>query len=296
MSKSAHDSFITIKSKLTRMKIFKTRSSLQDYLSQKRSEGNKTGLVPTMGALHKGHISLLAEAKNYADIVVCSIFVNPTQFNDPKDLEKYPRPIERDIEMLISAGCDVLFNPSVDEMYQHGETWHLDIGPLENILEGKSRPGHYQGVTQVVFKLFDIIKPDFAFFGQKDYQQVKVITRMVDVLHMSVKMIMCPIVREPEGLAMSSRNVHLSAEARENSLLLSATLKKTKDQFDKANIDKLKQSAIDDLNANPNIQLDYFEIADADTLLPANTNTEHMVALVAVKVGNIRLIDNTILS
>jgi pantoate--beta-alanine ligase len=285
-----------LKSKLTRMEIFNTRSSLQQYLSQKRSEGKKTGLVPTMGALHKGHISLLAEAKKYADVIVCSIFVNPTQFNDPKDLEKYPRPIEHDIEMLTSAGCDVLFNPTVDEMYQPGETWHLDIGPLENLLEGKYRPGHYQGVTQVVFKLFDIIKPDYAFFGQKDYQQVKVITRMVDLLRMPLKMIMCPIVREPEGLAMSSRNVHLNADEKANSMLLSATLYKVKDEFGKLTIDELKQLAINELNSNPNIQLDYFEIADADTLFPAKADTQHMVALVAAKVGNVRLIDNIILN
>ncbi|MEO6520752.1 MAG: pantoate--beta-alanine ligase [Mucilaginibacter sp.] len=278
------------------MKIFNTRSSLQQYLSQKRSEGNTTGLVPTMGALHKGHISLLAEAKKYADVIVCSIFVNPTQFNDPKDLEKYPRPIEHDIEMLINAGCDVLFNPTVDEMYQPGETWHLDIGPLESMLEGKFRPGHYQGVTQVVFKLFDIIKPDFAFFGQKDYQQVKVITRMVDMLHMPLKMIMCPIVREPEGLAMSSRNVHLSTNERANSILLSATLYNVKHQFGKLTIDELKQLAVKELTSNPNIQLDYFEIADADTLVPAKADTQHMVALVAAKVGNVRLIDNIILN
>lgn len=296
MNKPAHDSFITIKGKLTRMKIFNTKGSLQQYLSQQRSEGKKTGLVPTMGALHKGHISLLSEARKYADVVICSIFVNPTQFNDPKDLERYPRPIQHDIQMLTDAGCDVLFNPTVDEMYQPGETWHLDIGPLENILEGRSRPGHYQGVTQVVFKLFDIIKPDYAFFGQKDYQQVKVITRMVDLLHMPLKMVMCPIVREPEGLAMSSRNVHLSADAKTNSLILSATLQKTKEQFGKATIDELKRSAIDNLNSNPNIQLDYFEIADADTLFPAKADTQHMVALVAAKVGNIRLIDNTILN
>lgn len=249
-----------------------------------------------MGALHKGHISLLAEAKKYADEIVCSIFVNPTQFNDPKDLEKYPRPIEHDIEMLTSAGCDVLFNPPVDEMYQPGETWHLDIGPLENMLEGKFRPGHYQGVTQVVFKLFDIVKPHYAFFGQKDYQQVKVITRMVDLLQMPVKMVMCPIVREADGLAMSSRNVHLSAKDHQDSLILSATLLKVKEQFGQRGLEELKQIAIANISGNPNVQLDYFEIADADTLLPATASTQHMVALVAAKVGNTRLIDNIILN
>ena len=278
------------------MKIFKTRNSLQEYLTQKRLDGKKIGLVPTMGALHKGHISLLALALNYCDEVVCSIFVNPTQFNDPKDLEKYPRPIERDIEMLTAAGCDVLFNPTVDEMYTAGETWHLDIGPLENILEGKFRPGHYQGVTQVVFKLFDIIKPDYAFFGQKDYQQVKVITRMVELLHMPVKMIMCPIVREPEGLAMSSRNVHLSAKERADSLILSQTLLKIKELAGQHTATGLKQIAINSLNTNPGVLLDYFEIADADTLMPVSAGTKQQVALVAAKVGNTRLIDNILLN
>lgn len=277
------------------MKIFNTRSSLHQYLTQQRADGKKTGLVPTMGALHPGHISLLSEARKYADVTICSIFVNPTQFNDPKDLEKYPRPIEHDIEMLIAAGCDVLFNPSVDEMYQPGETWHLDIGPLENILEGKYRPGHYQGVTQVVFKLFDIIKPDYAFFGQKDYQQVKVITRMVDLLNMPVKMVMCPIVREPGGLAMSSRNVHLSAKEHQDSLILSETLLKISEQFSQHSVDELTQVAVDSLSNNKDIQLDYFEIADADTLMPATPSSQHLVALVAAKVGKTRLIDNVLL-
>lgn len=249
-----------------------------------------------MGALHKGHISLLAEAKKYCDQVVCSIFVNPTQFNDPKDLEKYPRAIERDIAMLEAAGCDMLFNPTVNEMYQPGETWHLDIGPLENILEGKSRPGHYQGVTQVVSKLFNIVKPDYAFFGQKDYQQVKVITRMVELLHMPVQMVMCDIVREPEGLAMSSRNVHLSAQAKQDSLILSQTLTLIKKQFSQHTIAELEHIGVNCIKTNPNVLLDYFEIADADTLMPATGQSKKLVALVAAKLGNIRLIDNILLN
>ena len=153
------------------MKIFDSKAELADYLGQLRKGDKTIGFVPTMGALHQGHLSLLAQAQQRCDAVVCSIFVNPTQFNDPKDLEKYPRPIESDIEKLEQAGCDVLFNPAVNEIYAGNEHWHLDIGELENLLEGKFRPGHYQGVTQVVCKLFDIVKPDLAFFGQKDYQQ-----------------------------------------------------------------------------------------------------------------------------
>jgi pantoate--beta-alanine ligase len=277
------------------VKIFTTRTSLNDHLNERRAIGKKTGLVPTMGALHDGHLSLLKLARNYADDVVCSIFVNPTQFNDPKDLEKYPRPIERDIQMLTDAGCDVLFNPTVDEMYSPGETWHLDIGPLENILEGKYRPGHYQGVTQVVYKLFDIIKPDYALFGQKDYQQVKVISRMVDILKMPVNLVMCPIVREPGGLAMSSRNVHLSVQEKQDSLILSQTLMQVKQQFDPEKINELRQMAMSNINQNRDVTLDYFEIVDADSLMPISRQTKQMVALVAAKVGNTRLIDNILL-
>src|ERR1700742_5042710 len=151
------------------MKICTTRKSLQEYLEQLKQDGKTVGFVPTMGALHQGHLSLIAQAQQNTDVVVCSIFVNPTQFNDPKDLEKYPRPIASDTEKLENAGCDILFNPDVSEMYAPNEQWHLDIGELETLLEGKFRPGHYQGVTQVVYELFDIVQPDFAFFGQKDY-------------------------------------------------------------------------------------------------------------------------------
>lgn len=158
-----------------------------------------------MGALHQGHLSLIEQARQLGDIVVCSIFVNPTQFNDPKDLEIYPRPILSDTEKLETVGCDILFNPEVHEMYAGNEKWHLNIGQLEGLLEGKFRPGHYQGVTQVVYKLFDIVKPDIALFGQKDYQQFLVISKMVELLNLPVKLVMCPIVRETDGLAMPQK-------------------------------------------------------------------------------------------
>jgi pantoate--beta-alanine ligase len=185
------------------LKIFKTRQQLREYLDEARKTGKSIGFVPTMGALHNGHLSLIARAQQQTSLVVCSIFVNPTQFNDPKDLEKYPRPIESDIAKLEGAGCDVLFNPEVSEMYAGNEQWHLNIGELESLLEGASRPGHYQGVTQVVNKLFDIVQPDLAFFGQKDYQQYLVINKMIELLNLPVKLVMCPIEREPDGLAMS---------------------------------------------------------------------------------------------
>jgi pantoate--beta-alanine ligase len=280
----------------TQLNIFTTKKTLQEYLLQSRAGGKTIGFVPTMGALHKGHLSLIALAKQSADEIVCSIFVNPSQFNDPKDLEKYPRPIEADINMLEEAKCNVLFNPAVNEIYDDNEQWHLNIGELEHLLEGKFRPGHYQGVTQVVYKLFNIVKPDVAFFGQKDYQQFLIISKMVELLNMSVKLVMCPIMREDDGLAMSSRNIHLTATDRQHSLILSKTLNWVKNNFDKNNISSLKKKAELMISDEPGVALDYFEIADCNTLLPANKNTKNIIALVAAKVGNTRLIDNILVN
>lgn len=253
------------------------------------------GFVPTMGALHQGHLSLLSIAQRQSDVTVCSIFVNPTQFNDPKDLEKYPRPIASDIEKLESIGCDVLFSPEVNEMYAGNEQWHLDIGELEHLLEGKFRPGHYQGVTQVVYKLFDIVKPDIAFFGQKDYQQFMVIQKMVEIMHLPVKLVMCPILRESDGLAMSSRNIHLSADDRQHALILSKTLNWLKENFDPNNIAQLQKECLARIDTEPGVQPEYFEITDGENLHNAEAQTQTIVALVAAKVGNTRLIDNVIL-
>lgn len=277
------------------MKKFSTIPALHQYLLPLRLAGKKIGFVPTMGALHNGHLSLIKMAQQQSDVVVCSIFVNPTQFNDPKDLEKYPRPIQADIAKLEAAGCDILFNPEVSEMYAGNEHWHLNIGELENLLEGASRPGHYQGVTQVVSKLFNIVEPDNAFFGQKDYQQFLVINKMVELLHMPVKLIMCPIEREDDGLAMSSRNVHLTASDRKHALVLSQTLNSVKANFVSDNITGLKETAEQIIEAEPDVELSYFELADAETLHPATPQTAHVIALVAAKVGHTRLIDNMII-
>ena len=277
------------------MKIFTTKEKLSKYLDELRTDGKSIGFVPTMGALHQGHLSLLTQAEKRADITICSIFVNPTQFNDPKDLEKYPRPIESDIQKLELAGCDVLFNPEVSEMYAANEQWHLDLGELEHLLEGKFRPGHYQGVTQVVFKLFDIVKPDVAFFGQKDYQQFLVIQKMVDLLHLPVKLVMCPILREADGLAMSSRNIHLSSDDRHHALILSKTLNWLKINFNPHETSSLTMQCENMINAEPGVQLEYFEIADGGNLHNADDNSKQIVALVAAKVGNTRLIDNMII-
>jgi pantoate--beta-alanine ligase len=275
------------------LKIFSTRQQVTRYFANK---ANKTvGFIPTMGALHNGHISLIKQAQQISTEVVCSIFVNPTQFNDPKDLEKYPRPITADIAMLEQAGCDILFNPAVDDMYDDNEKWHLDIGPLEHLLEGKFRPGHYQGVMQVVNKLFNIVKPDIAFFGQKDYQQFMVISKMVDLLKMPVKLVMCPILRDADGLAMSSRNIHLTADDRQHALILSRTLNWVKANFNNSNIPQLQQQAGQMIAAEPGIGLEYFEIVDGVTLLPATPDAKNVVALVAARAGKTRLIDNMLM-
>ncbi|MFI5136958.1 MAG: pantoate--beta-alanine ligase [Sphingobacteriales bacterium] len=277
------------------MKIFTTKKTLGQYLLQTRAIGKTIGFVPTMGALHAGHLSLIEQAQQNNDEVVCSIFVNPSQFNDPKDLEKYPRTIEADIKMLEQVKCDVLFNPGVNEIYDDNEQWHLNIGGLEHLLEGKFRPGHYQGVTQVVYKLFNIVKPDTAYFGQKDYQQFLIISKMVALLNMPVELVMCPIRREGDGLAMSSRNVQLTADDRQHALILSKTLNWVKDNFDSSHISRLKTAAEQMISNEPGVELEYFEIADGDTLHPANQNTKNIVALVAARAGNTRLIDNVLL-
>jgi len=281
--------------KLTVLKTFTTKAALQQHLLQVKLSGKTIGFVATMGALHQGHLSLIALAKQQNDVVVCSIFVNPTQFNDPKDLEKYPRTIEADTFMLEQAGCDILFSPEVNEMYDDNEHWHLNIGEAEGLLEGEFRPGHYQGVTQVVYKLFKIVEADRAYFGQKDYQQFMIISKMVQLLKVPVELVMCPILREPDGLAMSSRNIHLTANDRKHALILSQTLNYVKNHFGTANISSLKQEAEKRINAEEGVALDYFAIVDGETLHPATASTKSIVALVAAKVGKTRLIDNVVL-
>lgn len=249
-----------------------------------------------MGALHKGHVSLIEVAQQHAELVVCSIFVNPTQFTDPKDLEKYPRPLEHDIQMLKDAGCNVVFMPSVQEMYPEKEDWHIDLGPAEFLLEGEFRRGHYQGVTQIVKKLFDAVDPDVALFGQKDFQQVLMIRNMIAHFDMPVQLISCPIIREADGLAMSSRNIHLTAEDRAHSLVLNAALAYVKDNFQSGSISNLVAHAKEMINEIPGVELDYFTVANGETLQPAGDKSQtNLIALVAAKVGQTRLIDNMLL-
>jgi pantoate--beta-alanine ligase len=278
------------------LKVINTIAALKSLLSPSKLAKQKIALVPTMGALHKGHVSLIEVAQQHADLVVCSIFVNPTQFTDPKDLEKYPRPLEHDIKMLEDAGCNVVFMPSVQEMYPETEHWHIDLGPAEFLLEGEFRRGHYQGVTQIVKKLFDAVDPDIALFGQKDYQQVLMIKNMVAHFQMPITLISCPIIREDDGLAMSSRNIHLTAEDRQHSLVLSQALTYVKDHFEEQSLEELLQNAGAMINKVPGVKLDYFTIANGETLQPAlNKDQSNLIALVAAKVGHTRLIDNMLL-
>jgi pantoate--beta-alanine ligase len=282
------------------VEIFKTKASLQAYLQEARSTGQKIALIPTMGALHEGHLSLLNYAKPISDIRVCSIFVNPTQFNDPKDLEKYPRPIENDIRLLESVDCDILFLPSVDEMYpDKNEDWHLDLGELDQIWEGEKRPGHFQGVTQVVYKLFTLVQPDIACFGQKDFQQVMVIKRMIAMKDLPIQLAICPIIRDQDGLALSSRNARLSEAGKRTALALSRSLQHVKDHIhDPILLKDIKDKALQILTDTDGLSVEYFAICESSSLKEVNHidfNKQH-VALVTAWVEGVRLIDNMILN
>lgn len=263
-----------------------------------------------MGALHRGHISLLERAKRENDIAVASIFVNPLQFNDKKDLQKYPRTLEEDIEKLIQSRCDMLFSPSVEEMYppplsnspQRGEDMEVMLNKLfppsggfrgGEVMEGAHRPGHFQGVCLVVKKLFDIIEPAKAYFGEKDFQQLAIIKHMVKILQMPVVIIPCPTVREAEGLAMSSRNALLNSDERKNTSHIYKTLQGARDK-ERGTIQELKKWVSYKINENPFLQLEYFEIVNSETLIPIQDwkESKNLQACIAVKVGTVRLIDN----
>jgi pantoate--beta-alanine ligase len=282
------------------VEIFKTKASLQAYLQEARSTGQKIALIPTMGALHEGHLSLLNYAKPISDIRVCSIFVNPTQFNDPKDLEKYPRPIENDIRLLESVDCDILFLPSVDEMYpDKNEAWHLDLGELDQIWEGEKRPGHFQGVTQVVYKLFTLVQPDIACFGQKDFQQVMVIKRMIAMKDLAIQLAICPIIRDQDGLALSSRNARLSEAGKRTALALSRSLQYVKDHIhDAIPLAEIKDKALQILTDTDGLSVEYFALCESSTLKEVShiDFSKQHVALVTAWVEGVRLIDNMILN
>lgn len=280
------------------MIIFKHINDISAYLTALQQHGKIIGFVPTMGALHRGHISLIENARTQSDIVVSSVFVNPTQFNDPKDFQKYPVTIEKDIDMLEQGGCDVLFLPSVNEMYPEGLSngKHYQLGYLETVLDGAFRPGHFQGVCRVVEKLLRIVHPDKMLLGQKDYQQCMVLTKLVQLECLSTNIIICPTQRETDGLAMSSRNVRLTTEYREKAPLIYQTLQFIQTEIKPGDITAVKQQAFDKLVA-AGFKPDYLEVANAQTLELLNDwdGKTPLVALVAAFAGDVRLIDNLVL-
>ncbi len=273
------------------MQVITTKKELSAWVAHSKSLNHTIGFVPTMGALHQGHLSLLQIANSNCDVTVCSIFVNPTQFTNPSDLDRYPRPIEKDKASLEASNCTVLFMPTVTEMYAEKENWHIDLAGLDTLLEGEFRPGHFQGVTQIVKKLIDLVQPDGMYMGQKDFQQVLVLKKMIEVLQLPVKLIACPIIREPEGLAMSSRNVHLSTKERQQALLLSHALYQAKTLFAELSLTEIRSRITQHLQQSE-IALEYFDLCNANTLQPAQSKNEPIIALVAARVGNTRLIDN----
>ena len=279
------------------MIIIKTKSKIQQTLAEIKAEGKTIGFVPTMGALHKGHISLIQKSKADTDISVCSIFINPTQFNNIVDLQKYPVTIERDIDLLEAAGCDILFLPSTGEMYSEDEiNEHYDLGMLETKLEGQYRPGHFQGVCIIVDKLLKAVQPTSIYLGKKDYQQCMVLTKMIQDKNYDVKVRLCDTVREIDGLAMSSRNARLNAEERRISLKIFESLKYIQEKIKPGNLDHLKLSATKFLTDN-GFKVDYTEIADAQTLeiIVEWDGKKKLVTLVAAYLNDVRLIDNLIL-
>ena len=285
------------------MQIVSTKKELQTLtLVQACKASRKTiGLVPTMGALHQGHASLVKRAVEDNDICVVSVFVNPTQFNNKEDLAKYPRNIERDAELLSSIGADYVFAPTPEEMYSAEEmntTFAFDFAGLDQVMEGKMRPGHFNGVVQVVSRLFYLVQPDKAYFGEKDFQQLAIIHHMVERSSMAgtfgnLQIIDCPIVREESGLALSSRNERLSAEEKETALAISKTLFESLKwaKIEGATVSKVQQRVIDAINAVPGLEVEYYEIVDQTTLLPTDT-FEHAIGCVTVYCGPVRLIDN----
>lgn len=278
------------------MKTFIQIADIRAALQSLRDSGKSIGFVPTMGALHEGHLSLIRRSKQENDITVCSIFVNPIQFTNQGDLSGYPRMMEQDSKMLINEGVDFLFAPEVDEMYPPGEEPRIDVdfGRLDKVMEGKYRPGHFNGVAIVVKKLFDIVNPAHAYFGKKDFQQLTIIRHIVDQLNIPVEIVACETVREPDGLAMSSRNLRLTIGEREMASQIYDVLMFTKANAETMPVKKLQILATKRLASNPEFRVDYFEIVDARTLLPVNSweARQHMIACTAVYLGDIRLIDN----
>jgi pantoate--beta-alanine ligase len=279
------------------MKILRTVDELNNLTQSENYSTRTVGFVPTMGALHPGHGSLISKSKSENQIVVCSIFVNPTQFNKAEDLEKYPRKEQEDIALLESLGCDFLFMPTTDEIYKNYNFPGIELNELEHVMEGKYRPGHFQGVCQIVYRLFELVKPSKAYFGLKDFQQVAVIKHMTNHFHFPIQIVPCSTIRENNGLAMSSRNLRLTPQEKEQALVIFKTLDFIQHQLPHfESINSLKSAALAKFNEGK-LELEYLEIVDQDTLtLNSDLTKTNLVACIAAYCGEIRLIDNLILS
>lgn len=276
------------------MKVIRTVRELRETMDNHRGQGQSIGLVPTMGALHDGHLSLIERARKDNDIVVASVFVNPTQFNNPDDLRTYPRTEEADCDKLRNAGVDYAFIPTVEEIYPEPDTRVFDLGPVAEVMEGAMRPGHFNGVAQIVSKLFAWTMPTRAYFGEKDYQQIAVIRRMAELEGFSFDIIACPIKRHDDGLAMSSRNVRLTAEQRAEAPLIRKTLLESTGMKETKSIDEVKRFVEDTINASPIMRTEYYEIVDSKTMQPISRwdDAETAVGCITVYCGDVRLIDN----
>lgn len=279
------------------MKICKTKKELSAVLALAKTNKQSIGFVPTMGAIHIGHTSLISKAKSENDMVVCSIFVNPTQFNDPSDLLKYPRPIENDMQLLESVNCDVLFLPEISEMYSPDEIWEHSFGEIELCWEGASRPGHFKGVGQIVYKLLSLIQAHKAYFGQKDFQQTIVVKQLVKDFHLLTEIVVCPILRASDGLALSSRNIRLNELERVDATKIYKVLTDCKSQFlQQEAISTIQLTAENALKSIPNVQLEYFAIVAQDDLKTWDiTKQMAPIAIVALRFPSVRLIDNMVL-
>ena len=283
-----------IRLQLNNMEIFQTKDELQDKIARLKREGYSIGFVPTMGALHEGHISLVEYCNKENDITVVSIFVNPTQFNEREDYEKYPRDNQKDINHLKEIDCDIVFNPSETEMYPEPDNRIFDFGELDKVLEGYYRPGHFNGVAKIVSKLFDIVKPHRAYFGEKDFQQLAIIRQLTKQENMGIDIIGCPIIREEDGLAISSRNQRLSNKERKNAAEISRVLFKSREKTDKMTVEEVKEWVKNQLNKNDFIDVEYFDIIDERNFSPVQSwkEVKNIRGVIAAWIGNVRLIDN----
>jgi pantoate--beta-alanine ligase len=276
------------------MEIVKSITLLDDVLNAFRKKGKTIGLVPTMGALHEGHAALVKRCVAENDIAVVSVFVNPTQFNNPEDLRLYPRTLDADCALLEKLGVDVVFAPDVDEMYPEPDTRVFDFGMLDKVMEGRFRPGHFNGVAQIVSKLFYAVKPDKAYFGEKDFQQLAIIREMVKQLQIPVEIIAVPIVREQSGLALSSRNMRLTPQQRETASEIFKILEMSADLIEKQSVEDVKKFVVNRINNHDALSVEYFEIVDGETLqvLFDWSDSQYIVGCIAVFCGEVRLIDN----